>query len=82
MQVAPISPMRRGLKRRRSKACRSGRYCCTDLPDEEGTETHQQPLEVRRPERCTDLPDEEGTETHAKTHASGVHLSKLHRSPR
>ncbi len=39
-RVAPISPMRRGLKRGGSRAGgEAERGGCTDLPDEEGTET-------------------------------------------
>src|SRR6266852_5722959 len=37
---------------------------CTDLPDEEGTETRVRLHGESDPaKRCTDLPDEEGTET-------------------
>ena len=44
----------------------SKRYgsCCTDLPDEEGTETSRcSGRGCGSGSSCTDLPDEEGTET-------------------
>ncbi len=39
--VAPISPMRRGLKRYSTHLTEIRMQGCTDLPDEEGTETAQ-----------------------------------------
>jgi hypothetical protein len=36
---------------------------CTDLPDEEGTETAEDTDQPPPHGSCTDLPDEEGTET-------------------
>ncbi len=38
--VAPISPMRRGLKHYGPRTFISVCSGCTDLPDEEGTETY------------------------------------------
>jgi len=58
--------MRRGLKQQRDDCAYEARIVgCTDLPDEEGTETRRcgrSGLAILF-EGCTDLPDEEGTET-------------------
>ncbi len=80
LAVAPISPMRRGLKldvipTRSAYLLKS----CTDLPDEEGTETSYSAYNLAI--SCTDLPDEEGTETRSAAHACAASL-ELHRSPR
>ncbi len=57
--------MRRGLKHPQTEydlvVVAEG---CTDLPDEEGTETDMSAKKAAQVMgRCTDLPDEEGTET-------------------
>ena len=82
--VAPISPMRRGLKPMISGGWVIGsRLGRTDLPDEEGTETEDRHTTGgARARRRTDLPDEEGTETHELHFTLRVILLVSHRSPR